>query len=118
FRQEGPVGVPGRLQPAPGLVVGQVVVEVDGAFQGGERVVELDVAVGEFAVQHLGGDGEDVRAGVVEQHPGLGDPLHGGAEGGAFHLGPVDGAGRGEGDAAGVVQHRGGHAVQPRVVGE
>lgn len=118
FEQEGAVGVAGRLHPAPGLVVGEVVVQLYGAFQGREGGVELTFAVGEFAVQHRRGDGQDVGAGVVEEHPGLGDPGYRLVEQRAFALGLGDAAEHGAGDTAGVVEHRGRHAVQARVGGQ
>ena len=56
----GAVGVPGRLHPSPRFVVGECIVEFDGGPQIGEGVVELSFSVGDFAVEHLGGDRQDV----------------------------------------------------------
>lgn len=116
FQEQGTVGVPGGLHPAPGFVVGQVVVQFDGALQRGEGGGVVAPAVLQLAVEHGGGDGEDVGAGVVEQCAGAGHAVHRRPEQIAFGLRLRDPAGGREGDAAGVVQHRGRHAVQARVV--
>ncbi|EPJ34863.1 hypothetical protein STAFG_8053 [Streptomyces afghaniensis 772] len=107
----------GGLHPAPGLVVGEAVVQLDGPLQGREGEVVVAPAVFELSVQHGRRDGEDVAAGVVEQHPRLGHQAHRRAEQLAFGLRPGDFAGGGEGDAARVVAHGGGHRVELRVGG-
>ncbi len=117
FEEECAVGVPGGLHPAPRLVVGEVVVQFDGAFQGGEGDVVVALAVLQFAVEHRRGDREDVGAGVVEEHAGPGDPGCGLPEEPAFRLRLGDAVGRGEGDASRVVAHRRGHRVQLGVGG-
>jgi hypothetical protein len=50
------------LHPAPRLVVGEAVVEFDGAPQVAECVVELPFAISDFAVEHFARDGQDVAA--------------------------------------------------------
>ena len=63
------------------------------------------------------GDRQDVVAGVVEQHPRVPAPGPPPARNRSRScLGVRHPAGRGERDAPGVVDHRGGHAVQVRVL--
>src|SRR5690348_6497331 len=69
FEQQGAVGVPGRLHPAPWLVVGQAVVEFDRPAQQAERLVVVAPPVLDLAVEHGPGHGEYVLAGVVEDGP-------------------------------------------------
>ena len=78
--------MPGRLHPAPGLVVGQGVVQLDGAAQLPERGVVIAPAVLDLAGHHGLGDRQDVQAGVVEQHAALRNPGAGGKEGLALSL--------------------------------
>src|SRR5215470_2158288 len=74
LQEERAVGVPGRLHPAPRLIVGKPVVELDRVPQPGEGLVVVPPAVLQFPVQHRPGHGEDVPAGVVEDGARLRDP--------------------------------------------
>jgi hypothetical protein len=74
LEQQCAVGVPRRLHPAPRLVARQPVVQLDGAAQVGERLLDVALPVFELAVEHGRSDGQDVLAGVVENRPRLRHP--------------------------------------------
>ena len=107
-----------RLHPAPRLVVGQRIVELDGAAQMGEGRVDVAAAVFQLAAQHLGGDVEKVLDGVVVHQPRVGHARLGGAEGLARLLGLGDLAQHRMGHALGVEHHGRGRAVEIAVLGQ
>ena len=116
LHQQRPEGVAGGLHPAPRLVVGQVVVELDRPTEVLEGGVEVAPAVLDLAGHHGLGHGQDVEAGVVEQHPALGHPVPGGQERLPLLLGLGHPPGGGVGHRPGVAHHGGGDAVELGVV--
>ena len=117
LEQQRAVGMPGGLHPAPGLVVGQRVVQLDSAAQVGEGLVETPCAIVDLPVEHGGGDSEDVTAGVVEQIAAIRDPVVGRRKRLAFLFGLGKSAGGGIRHTPSVVDGGGCGAVQLRVRG-
>ena len=83
-----------------------------------ERLVESVFPVSDFAVEHLGGDGQDVEDGVVEQIPGVRDARVRRGEGVALGVGLWQLALRRVRHAASVVDGGRRAAVQVGVIGK
>ena len=73
LEQERTERVARRLHPAPGLVIGEIVVEGDRAAQMGEGLVIGALAVGDLASHHLARDGHDVLAVVIHELARIGN---------------------------------------------
>src|SRR5947209_4078936 len=80
LQQQSAQRMPRRLHPAPRLVVGQRVVELDRAPQMGEADIDIAATIFELAAQHLLGDRQQIDDLVVVDPPCLGHAWPGGAE--------------------------------------
>ncbi len=112
LEQQRPEGMAGGLHEAPGLVVAHGVVEFDRLVKMGKGFFEIEFPVFDFAFHHLGGDGENIEAGIVEQAAGF---RHAGQgffkqAGFLFRCWHIETGGVSHG--LGVVQHGGGHAIE------
>jgi hypothetical protein len=116
FQQQGTERVAHRLHPAPGLVVGQVVLQRDGGAQPREGCVMFASAVGDLALQHLLGNGQQLHAANIMDLPRLWHAQRGRAEQCLFGLGRRHVAQRGVRDALRVVRHRHGVAIKLAVL--
>ncbi len=105
-----------RLHPAPGFIVGQVVIQLDRAAQVIKRFVEITLAVTQFSFQHGFGDVEDISAGIVKQHAGFRYRGLGGTKIISRRFGSRDVAGRGTGHRFGILYQRACHRVEIRIV--
>ena len=112
LHQQRTEGMAGRLHPAPGLVIGQGVVQLDRFAQMVKGDLVVAAAVFQLAVQHLLGDRQQVKDDVVMHPPGVRHPRLGGEEGLLLALGLGDITQGGMGDGLGVEHHRGGRAIQ------
>ena len=116
LQQQRTERVADRLHPAPGLVVGQGVLQRDGGAQAGESSVVLAAAIGDLARQHLLGDREQLHAGDIVKVAGVRHEFRGRAELPLFRLRRGHVAERGVRHALGVVHHRRGVAVESAVL--
>ena len=71
LQQERAKGVPRWLHPSPRLVVGQVVVKLDGPSQMREGGIEVAFPIRDLAPHHFSGNRQNVDAGVVEEIAGV-----------------------------------------------